>query len=54
MQYSYFVSGFDDVIPISTDKYGYKFKWINLYDKDDILGWPLKPLSKSYKAINLD
>jgi hypothetical protein len=23
-------------------------KWLNLYDADDVLGWPLKPLSDSY------
>ncbi|MCM0084279.1 hypothetical protein L4X63_22090 [Geomonas sp. Red32] len=23
-------------------------KWLNLYDSDDVLGWPLKPLSPSY------
>ena len=23
-------------------------KWLNLYDADDVLGWPLKPLSPSY------
>lgn len=25
-------------------------KWLNLYDSDDVLGWPLKQLSKSYGA----
>lgn len=25
-----------------------KAKWLNLYDADDVLGWPLKPLSGSY------
>lgn len=29
--------------------------WVNFYDKDDILGYPLKPLSASYdKAVNED
>lgn len=27
------------------------FKWINFYDPDDILGWPLQPLSESYRAL---
>jgi len=27
-----------------------KAKWLNFYDIDDVLGWPLKPLSKSYEA----
>jgi hypothetical protein len=25
-----------------------KAKWLNMYDSDDVLGWPLKPLSGSY------
>ncbi len=24
------------------------FQWINFYDPDDVLGWPLKPLSKNF------
>lgn len=27
---------------IATDSCGYNFDWYNYYDKDDILGWPLK------------
>ncbi|MHC9511986.1 hypothetical protein [Kangiella sp. M94] len=27
------------------------FKWYNFFDKDDVLGWPLKPLSHSYEQI---
>lgn len=27
------------------------FKWINFYDKDDVLGWPLQPLSQSYEQL---
>lgn len=27
------------------------FKWYNFFDKDDVLGWPLKPLSPSYDKI---
>lgn len=27
------------------------FRWINLYDPDDVLGWPLQPLSPSYQAL---
>lgn len=30
-------------------------KWLNLYDSDDALGWPLKPLSRSYaEAVTAD
>ena len=25
-------------------------KWVNLYDKDDIMGYPLQPISESYAA----
>ncbi|WP_018623571.1 hypothetical protein [Kangiella aquimarina] len=28
-----------------------EFKWYNLYDKDDVLGWPLKSLSPSYEEL---
>jgi hypothetical protein len=29
------------------------FKWHNFFDEDDVLGWPLKPLSPSYdKLVN--
>ncbi|MDF1569935.1 MAG: hypothetical protein P1P77_18110, partial [Spirochaetaceae bacterium] len=24
------------------------FRWINIYDKDDILGWPLRPLGGGF------
>ena len=27
------------------------FKWINYYDPDDILGWPLQPLSHGYRTL---
>ena len=27
------------------------FKWYNFYDKDDVLGWPLQPLSPSYEEL---
>lgn len=30
-------------------------RWLNFYDPDDVLGWPLKPLSPSYnKAVYAD
>jgi hypothetical protein len=28
-----------------------RFAWINLYDPDDALGWPLQPLSPGYAAL---
>ena len=27
------------------------FKWYNFFDEDDVLGWPLRPLSESYKKL---
>lgn len=37
------------------EDYRQKAKWLNLYDSDDVLGWPLKPLSPSYaKAVSED
>lgn len=29
-----------------------KFKWDNYYDPDDVLGWPLQQLGKSFKIVN--
>lgn len=28
-----------------------RFEWINFYDPDDALGWPLQPLSPGYAAL---
>jgi hypothetical protein len=28
-----------------------RFEWINIYDPDDALGWPLQPLSPGYAAL---
>ena len=30
------------------------FEWLNLYDPDDVLGWPLRPLSPSYDNLVVD
>lgn len=27
------------------------FRWLNIYDPDDVLGWPLAPLSDEYAAL---
>lgn len=27
------------------------FRWLNIYDPDDVLGWPLQPLSDSYDKL---
>ena len=44
-----FVAGIDreDITPIR--KLSEQFEWHNYYDKDDVLGWPLRDLSDSYK-----
>lgn len=47
-----FVAGYEDIKPFK--KLNKNFEWINLYDKDDILGWPLKPLSPSYNKLVQD
>ena len=45
-----FVSGFEDpkAIKLVNDNF---FQWYNLYDKNDILGWLLRPLSESYSSV---
>ncbi|GGE88287.1 hypothetical protein [Massilia psychrophila] len=37
------------IIPISRPRP--RFKWLNLYDPDDVLGWPLQPLSEGYRLL---
>jgi hypothetical protein len=32
------------------DNLSKKARWLNFYDSDDVFGWPLKHLSKSYEA----
>lgn len=46
-----------DYFPQGTSEHAIKSatKWWNFYDPDDILGWPLKPLSPGYrKAVHRD
>jgi len=28
-----------------------KARWLNFYDPDDVLGWPLKPVSSAYARV---
>jgi hypothetical protein len=44
-----FVAGHAAIDAITPPNEG--FTWHNLYDVDDALGWPLKPLSKSYEDL---
>lgn len=37
------------IIPINPPRPS--FKWINIYDPDDVLGWPLQPLSEGYRLL---
>lgn len=44
-----FVSGHKKIEAISPPTES--FKWYNFFDEDDVLGWPLKPLSPSYDQL---
>lgn len=49
----FFVSGLNKIEPIT--KPTPEFQWSNYFDKDDVLGWPLRPLSANYgKIVNED
>jgi hypothetical protein len=37
------------IIPIAAPRPS--FKWLNIYDPDDALGWPLRPLSEGYRVL---
>lgn len=42
----------NDIVPISRPNAF--FSWDNFYDKDDVLGWPLKPLCPAYDDLVTD
>jgi hypothetical protein len=44
-----FVCGLKEITPIARDPAD--FRWINSFDPDDALGWPLGPLSPAYAAL---
>jgi hypothetical protein len=46
-----FVGGFDEIKPFDKSKMHNEFQWKNYYDRDDALGWPLKPLSDEYSQL---
>jgi hypothetical protein len=46
-----FVAGHSTIEPIERAKLGAGFKWINQFDPDDALGWPLQQLSPKYGAL---
>ena len=47
-----FVAGHEKIVAI--DEPHKDFKWYNFFDEDDILGWPLRPLSDSYDELVTD
>jgi hypothetical protein len=46
-----FVAGFDKILPFDKSKLHSQFQWRNYYDRDDVLGWPLQPLSDEYNHL---
>lgn len=40
-----------DIIPIHPNN---AFEWHNYFDQDDVLGWPLAPLSDRYRKVVVD
>lgn len=46
-----FAAAHKDITPIERPNGSPTFKWINFYDPDDVLGWPLQPLSPEYDAL---
>ncbi len=46
-----FIAGLpqEKIEPVLTASRGWDFRWENYYDPDDVLGWPLRPLSPSYR-----
>ena len=49
-----FVAGHSAIEPIDRRKLAAGFRWINQFDPDDVLGWPLAQLSPAYAALVQD
>jgi hypothetical protein len=49
-----FVAAHKEMHIIPIEKPSAQFDWLNLYDQDDVLGWPLGPLNNRYKALVVD
>lgn len=43
-----FVCGKSKIQGILRNQQGYAFKWHNFYDRDDVLGWPLRPMGRLF------
>ena len=37
--------------PVAFARPNDRFRWMNIFDKDDILGWPIRPLGGDFQAI---
>lgn len=54
-----FLFGLPDAVPLPFPaptmraRYGVKCRWINLFDRDDPLGWPLRPVNEAF-ALAVD
>lgn len=46
-----FAAAHKNIQPILRPNGSPTFKWLNLYDPDDVLGWPLQPLSPGYGEL---
>jgi hypothetical protein len=46
-----FVAGHRDIVPVDRSLLGERFRWINQFDPDDVLGWPLRELSRGYREL---
>ncbi|QUY46153.1 hypothetical protein [Acaryochloris marina] len=49
-----FVAGFDKISAFNGAVMHPQFQWKNYYDRDDVLGWPLQPLSNDYDKLVKD
>lgn len=49
-----FVAAHQGMTIIPIDRPTPFFRWLNLYDPDDVLGWPLQPLSPGYSSLVQD
>lgn len=41
----------DEILPIRPND---GFRWVNYFDRDDVLGWPLADLSEEYRKVVVD
>lgn len=49
-----FFSGYPESEIVAFEKRNSQFIWENFYDKNDVLGWPLKQMSPSFNALITD